>query len=137
MQVHRVLNYGKELRDDHIFAFMKDFRITDTKVVIIGKDPTPQTESNGRGFDRVICLSTQRIIRNCYDEMRLLTQLGFVDQGDQLMFTEEEFRRAWDSCDLRGWTRQGKPVGSFSSNELNDFGLEKLHHSWNRRSPAN
>lgn len=94
----------------NIFKFMTDFRIRDTRVVVVGQDPPPSQPLSGYAYHRNNSPSTERIPHYCKEEMDLINEMCVPDfHEDPPVFNQNRDENvAEEECDLSWWVQQSK-----------------------------
>ncbi len=86
---------------ENIFEFMNGFPVNNTRVVIIGRDPSEKKESSGYAFHGTFCTSTRILAENFQDyDNKFINSL--CDIGSKSNIDSPR-----DRAILDGWIEQG------------------------------
>lgn len=105
---HRKIRYRDKYpdRDDNILKFMTDFKIDETRVVILAQDPPEDEASFGYAYHKSMSVSTHNLLANLKSEYGFFIKLGAPDlQLEPIQHSNPYYD---DLRDMEWWIKQSK-----------------------------
>lgn len=105
-KMYRVLVEKQDPRNDNIFGFMDAFGLQETKVVIVGKDPSINIPSSGFAFHQSVCPTTEMLLKLMNVEMRMIERVVPGCAKGDVTVNFKKLGAAKSNCDLLNWINQ-------------------------------